>query len=139
LSEARLELEGTADQLSVLMEFAQRFRADEGLSDVDTFALELVLEELFLNVALHGSKGRPSPPGVVVKLATHGEELLIEVEDEGMPFDLLAAPPPDLTQDLDERPIGGMGLHLIREMMDHVDYELVSGRNRIRMRKTLTP
>jgi serine/threonine-protein kinase RsbW len=139
LSTTHLELAGTADQLSVLMQFAQNFRRDEALSDGDAFALELVLEELFMNVAMHGSAGRAAPPGVVVTLATTGPELLIVLEDDGTPFDPLTAPPPDITASLDERPIGGLGLYLIQELMDHVDYQLVNGRNRIQLRKTLTP
>jgi serine/threonine-protein kinase RsbW len=139
LSKNRLELLGTADQLSVLMHFVQRFRADEGLSDGDAFALELVLEELFMNVILHGSQGRSSPARVAVQLSTTTDAMLIEVEDDGTPFDLLSAPAPDLNLDLDQRPVGGLGLHLIREVMDHVDYQFVSGRNRVQLRKTLTP
>jgi serine/threonine-protein kinase RsbW len=139
LSDAHLELDGVAEQLSALMQFAQRFQADSGLSDADTFALELVLEELFMNVALHGSKGRSSSPRVAVTLGTAANEMLIEMEDDGAPFDLLAAPAPDVSADLDQRPIGGLGVHLIREMMDHVEYQWVSGRNRVVLRKTLTP
>jgi anti-sigma regulatory factor (Ser/Thr protein kinase) len=139
LSKARCELRGTADQLSVLMHFVQRFRADTGLSDADAFAIELALEELFMNVVLHGSEGLSSPARVAVQLSTTTEEVLIEVEDDGTPFDPLTAPAPDLSLDLDQRPVGGLGLHLIREMMNHVDYQFVRGRNRVLLRKTRAP
>ena len=61
--------------------------------------------------------------------------VLLEVEDDGKPFDPLQAPPPDLTLPLEKRPIGGLGIHLIRNLMDEVTYARVGGRNVLKMAK----
>jgi len=60
------------------------------------------------------------------------------VEDDGKPFDPLQAPPPDLSLPLERRPIGGLGIHLIRNLMDEVSYARVGGRNVLKMVKHLS-
>jgi serine/threonine-protein kinase RsbW len=62
---------------------------------------------------------------------------VVEVEDDGRPFDPLLVPPPDLTLPLERRPIGGLGIHLIRSLMDEVAYARHDGRNVLKMAKRL--
>jgi serine/threonine-protein kinase RsbW len=60
------------------------------------------------------------------------------IEDEGPGFDPLSLPPPDVTASLADRRVGGLGVFLVRQMMDSVSYERVAGRNQLRMSKSLT-
>ncbi len=60
---------------------------------------------------------------------------MMTIEDDGPRFDPLSLPPPDVTASLDERPIGGLGLFLVRQLMDAVSYDRVGARNRLRMTK----
>jgi serine/threonine-protein kinase RsbW len=60
------------------------------------------------------------------------------VEDDGPQFDPLLLPPPDLTASLAERRVGGLGVFLVRQMMDAVSYQRVGRRNRLSMTKTLS-
>jgi anti-sigma regulatory factor (Ser/Thr protein kinase) len=64
-------------------------------------------------------------------------ELRIEVEDDGRPFDPLAHSAPDLSQPLDKRPVGGMGIHMIRKSMDRVEYRRADGKNILTMTKAI--
>ena len=70
-------------------------------------------------------------------LALEGDELTIRVEDDGRAFDPLQAPPPDLDLPLEERPVGGLGIHIVRSVMDAVEYQRRGGRNVLTMRKTI--
>jgi anti-sigma regulatory factor (Ser/Thr protein kinase) len=58
-------------------------------------------------------------------------EVTLQVVDEGDPFDPLQAPAPDFSAPLEDRPKGGLGLHLLRELADRVAYERRGGRNRL--------
>jgi serine/threonine-protein kinase RsbW len=95
--------------------------------------LMIAFDEIISNVLNHGADGRA--PTVEVRLAIGGGRVQAEVSDDGKPFDPLAAPPPDTSLPVDERPIGGLGVHLVRELMDDVAYAHEKGRNRLRFSK----
>jgi len=59
------------------------------------------------------------------------EHVVLNFSDDGRAFDPLAAPPPDLEQELEERPIGGLGIHLVRQLAARLDYERTGGRNEL--------
>jgi len=64
---------------------------------------------------------------------------VVTIKDEGKPFDLSSVPPPDLDTDLDKRRIGGLGIYLMRKLMDDVSYSFDAQKgNTLVMRKTLT-
>jgi serine/threonine-protein kinase RsbW len=62
-------------------------------------------------------------------------ELKAEVEDDGQPFNPLEAPEVDTTKPLEERTIGGLGIHLVRKLMDGLDYQRQGDRNLLTMKK----
>ena len=64
-------------------------------------------------------------------------EVLLCVEDSGPPFNPLQAPPPDLTLPMTERQPGGLGIHLVKQMMDRLDYGRAGAKNRLTLRKRL--
>ncbi len=95
-----------------------------------TFQVNLVLEELWLNVLNHGHDGGFHE--VEIKLTSEDEALTIEITDDGKPFDPLNdAPTADITGPLDGRHIGGLGIHLVRTMMDELRYKREDGRNHL--------
>ena len=96
----------------------------------------MALDEALSNVVRHGfADRRPHEITVVLTLAI--DELRVAIEDDGHSFNPLTAPRPDLDSPLGERRVGGVGVHLIRELMDRVRYERVGGRNRLTMVKRL--
>ena len=66
------------------------------------------------------------------------ERLSIAITDDGHFFNPLEHPEPDMSLPVEERPIGGLGIHLLRKMADHIEYERTSERNRLRIHKTIT-
>ncbi len=90
--------------------------------------LDLVLEEALLNVMRHGYKGSSGIIEVTLSATADGS-LKLAIIDSGIPFNPLSIPPPDLTLPLEERTIGGLGVHLIRSMTDEAAYYRKNNRN----------
>jgi serine/threonine-protein kinase RsbW len=95
----------------------------------------LALEEAVANVINHAFAGVPAPHRIAVALAIEDDRVAAEIIDNGRPFDPSAAPEPDRTPPLESRDIGGLGIHLIRRMMDRVEYRRAAGENRLRLEK----
>lgn len=134
MSERRISVAAEAAQLPALTRFLQEFCAAAALPAADALAFELALEEVFMNVVMHGApQGRA--PRVEVSLALGADGLALTVEDDGPAFDPLSLPPPDVAAGLEQRPVGGLGVHLVRRLMDAVHYHRAGDRNRLRLVK----
>jgi anti-sigma regulatory factor (Ser/Thr protein kinase) len=100
--------------------------------------LGLVVEELLVNVITHAF-----PDGgaheIILSIERRGNDVEIICRDDGVPFDPLSVPPPDITLPTAERPIGGLGIHFIRSFSDNQLYRRESGENILTLRKRLTP
>jgi serine/threonine-protein kinase RsbW len=93
--------------------------------------LGVVVEELAANVAMHGTGGSDGASFVAVTLRHHGASIVATVEDDGRPFDPLAQGPADTEAALEEREIGGLGVHFAKAMTRELRYERDGGRNRV--------
>lgn len=100
------------------------------------YSLNLVLDELVTNVILYGYAD-PVGKKVVVRIELQAEQLTGVVEDRGCAFDPLAVPEPDLTASLAERDLGGLGLPLVRSLMEEVSYCREGGKNLLTVRKRI--
>jgi serine/threonine-protein kinase RsbW len=100
------------------------------------YAVNLALDELVTNVVLYGFE-QAAGREVLVRIATAGQDLVASVLDDGKAFDPLQAPPPDLTAPLEERALGGLGIHLVRSLMDHVSYARDDDKNVLTIRKRI--
>jgi anti-sigma regulatory factor (Ser/Thr protein kinase) len=97
--------------------------------------LDLVLEEVLANIISYGyADGREHE--IRVRLSVHSGEVRIDVEDDGQPFNPLDAPAPDTTKPMAERPVGGLGIHLVRQLMDGLEYKRQGDWNHLTMKKT---
>ena len=103
----------------------------------EAFAVRLAVEEVCTNIIAHGYGGGGSEP-VSVRVSRAPGRLAVAIEDRAPPFDPADVPAPDLGADWAERPIGGMGWHLVRELMDEVRHEPgATGGNRVTLVKYL--
>lgn len=100
-------------------------------------AVQIALDELVANALNHGLTG-VADPKLIVQMAYQADQAIrLDIIDNGVAFDPFSAPAPDLVSDVEARPIGGLGVHLIRELMDEVRYDRVDGCNRIRLTKVI--
>jgi serine/threonine-protein kinase RsbW len=100
------------------------------------FAVKLVLEEIVINVMSYGADGGDVPK-VLVRLEQDSLQLVMHIEDNGIPFDPLQKEAPDLDASLEDRAIGGLGVYLVRQLMDSVSYRRDGDWNRLTVSKAL--
>jgi len=100
------------------------------------YAVNLALDELVTNVILHGYDDRTDQE-VKAHLTVREGVITAEVEDGGRAFNPLDAPTPDLNAALDERELGGLGIHLVRSLMDRVEYRREGEKNVLTVRKRI--
>lgn len=126
----------TAAALDRIIEQLADFAARERVPGAVQLDLRLVLDELLSNLAKYARRdGRP--PAVIVAARIADAEVSLEVADDGPPFDPLRAPLPRLDLELTERPIGGLGLHLVRQLTDGASYSRLGGWNVLQLRRFL--
>ena len=120
----RFRIEATHDRtrLGELLQSIDRALAERGVACHVRDDVRLVAEEVLTNAIDHGMAGSRHDPSIVVEIARSAHALQVEFRDDGQPFDPLAPPSPDLDAGILERPVGGLGLHLVREVAEAVSY-----------------
>lgn len=109
--------------------------AGEGVASDLVFKITVALEEAVTNVVNHAFAGIAPPHAIRLRLEVGAEMIAAEIIDNGRAFDPLAQPHPDLSLPIAERAIGGLGIHLMRAMMDRIEYRRRNGRNHLRLEK----
>ena len=117
-----------------LHRFMQVVSTHAGLDHAVAMNLNLALEEAVSNVILYaypeGTKGE-----VTVEAVVWNERIDFTVSDNGVPFDPTDAPEPDISADVSDRPVGGLGIYLVKRIMDEVSYARKDGKNILSMTK----
>jgi serine/threonine-protein kinase RsbW len=117
--------------------FVTAFVSEHGIAADDAARILILLEELLTNLAKYGYSDRAEPGVAEIALALNGSRLEIEFIDDGCAFDPLAVPLPNLDAPLEQRPIGGLGLHLLRSLNDGIRYERSNNKNVIRLSRSV--
>ncbi|HZM45379.1 MAG TPA: ATP-binding protein [Burkholderiales bacterium] len=117
--------------LPELLEFAAAAAGRAGFDGVAQLFVELIIEELFTNTVVHGYGGDSNQP-VWVSVVSVGVELSLTYEDAAPPCNPLTLPAPGLLDaPLDQRPVGGLGMPLVKALSDAASYAYQEGRNRL--------
>lgn len=133
----KVRLANQLSEIEPLAEAVEAFCEEHGVPPQSVFHLNLVLDELITNIVSYGYDDE-DPHEIEVRLELSGDRLTAEVVDDGRPFDPLSAPPPDLDASLEDRAIGGLGVHFLRTLMQDVEYRRNGGLNQIRFTKNLS-
>lgn len=104
----------------------------------DIFQINLALDEVITNIISYAYEDSACHE-INVTLELSGQKLMITVIDDGRLFNPLHIPPPDLTASLEEKEVGGLGIHFVRQVMNYVAYEREEGRNKLLLHKELAP
>jgi anti-sigma regulatory factor (Ser/Thr protein kinase) len=128
------DLKALATAAARVQDFGDQHRIESALMG----KVSLCLEELLTNIIRYGDADEASTPCVLVDLELIPGELKVELLDSGGAFDPFTdAPPPDMDSGLAERPIGGLGVHLVKVLADHYEYHRASAQNRVTLRFSL--
>ncbi|HWE84468.1 MAG TPA: ATP-binding protein [Terracidiphilus sp.] len=118
-------------ELPTLLSYIDGFAGEHALPPADAHALALVAEELFANTVNHGHSA-PGAASVHCGLSLDGSALTLVYSDAALPFDPTTAvipAIPDASTPAERRPVGGLGIHLVRKLMHTIDYVRQDGRN----------
>lgn len=124
-----ITLHNDINEVGLLGEWVEQMGEFFQLPPSAVFQLNLALEEAVVNVMNYAYPGQQGMP---IYLSAHDGEanrLVIELEDEGMPFDPTQTDEPDVTLSAEDRPIGGLGIFLVKNFMKDVTYRRTGDRN----------
>jgi anti-sigma regulatory factor (Ser/Thr protein kinase) len=126
-----LTLIAKPESLTPVTEFVRKGAHEANLPELHMRQLELMIEEILVNIWRYSyPEGAPGTIEVTYSVPRPGE-MEIEVADQGVAFDPLKADPPDLTLDLAQRPVGGLGILLLKSFARSLKYRRQLGWNRL--------
>jgi sigma-B regulation protein RsbU (phosphoserine phosphatase) len=135
-ADIEIKLHNKLAEVARVNETLTEFGRQRGLSDVVLNDLKLALGEILTNIISYGYTDGGEHE-IRVSLGAEAEAVTVAVEDDGHPFNPLEAPAPDTSRPLEERAIGGMGIHLVRKLMDGLEYQRREGKNLLILKKHL--
>ncbi|MBR2151285.1 MAG: ATP-binding protein [Prevotella sp.] len=134
--EHELTLPNDIDTIPQLSEFIECMAEEAGLDMAFTMSLNLAIEEAVVNVMTYAyPEGTTGMVNILMKV--DGQQFTCILKDSGTPFDPTLTPEADTSLSAEERPIGGLGIHLVRQIMDNVSYEYSKGQNVLTLTKRL--
>lgn len=125
-----IKLTSDMGNLGLLMSFLAECAQGQAMEPEKTRKFQLVLEEAFVNICRYAYPGAQGD--VEVNYFSEGGQVVIEIIDSGIPFDITAQELPSIAEGIHEREIGGLGCLLIRKLMDRIVYRREDGRNILR-------
>lgn len=132
-----LQVPGTIDAIHPATVQAEAWLVEQQASFEAMYLVSLAIEELVTNCIKYGYSDS-SNHTIDFLLSVSDDTLRLDVIDDGSPFNPLEAPRPDLSLAPEKRPIGGLGLHLLRELADDMNYERKDGTNRLSLTKRMS-
>lgn len=137
---ATREYKGTAtvDKLDAVLEFIGESLAMTGCSEEDQALIFIAAEEIYVNIAHYAYGDKTGPVVVRTAVSKSPWRVTITFEDEGLPYNPLDKEDPDITLEAEDRSIGGLGIFMVKEMMDDVHYKYRRKKNIFTMSKNLT-
>ena len=131
-----IDLDNDVRQVSALNHFIRSVASRMGMAEKPARNLQLAVEEIVVNVMHYAN-----PPGetgrVHVEATSDGRMVRITVSDEGVAFDPTAVAEVDITRSAEDRPVGGLGVHLARHLADSIHYERVGEQNVLTLTKMI--
>jgi serine/threonine-protein kinase RsbW len=127
---ATITMPATLDSLYESMNFVSFHAREQGFSNERISEIELALEEVLVNIFnyVYKDSGLEDNVEITCTLAD-AQSFVIEITDSGMPFNILTVREPDVTAEIDKRPIGGLGVFFVKRLMDEVHYRREAEKN----------
>ncbi|MCG6876052.1 MAG: ATP-binding protein [Betaproteobacteria bacterium] len=136
MERAEIKITNKLAELESVREWVEEFGAAHQLSPRVMTSLLVSFDEVLNNLISYGYSDERDHD-IRLRLVLAGNDVWAEIEDDGVPFDPLTAPPPTLSGGIGERPVGGLGIHFLKTLNDEVTYRRQDNTNRLRFRKCL--
>ena len=134
--EKSIILTNDISEISRLNEFVEEIGSELSLSPDIIFNLNLVLEEAVVNIISYAYP-KEEHESIYLSARLHEGSIVLVLTDTGKEFDPTLSPDVDITLSAEERSIGGLGIFLIRQIMNEVRYERIDGKNVLTLEKKL--
>jgi len=132
------QIRNSFGEIPAANEAVSRWLAARKVPAAVDYLANLAIEELATNSIKYGHDDAAEHQ-IEFELTLGTDEMVLVMMDDGRPFNPLELPEPDTSLPVEDRPVGGLGVHLLRKMSDSMQYERLNGRNRITLRKSLAP
>jgi anti-sigma regulatory factor (Ser/Thr protein kinase) len=131
------ELKNDLSELEALSKHLNKFGRLTGLSEACITDVNICLDELFTNIVSYGFEDDLAH---IIRFAMDldNQVLTLSIEDEGVPFNPLEKKDPEVPADLIDVRIGGLGIHIVRKLMDDIRYKRKQGKNKLTMKKSIS-
>ena len=135
--EYSFELKSSLAELDSLCQNLENFGSKIGLSKKLIFEINLALDELFTNIISYGFKDGKEHI-IKVTITPQNKELCLRIEDDGIPFNPTDFETPDVACSVENCKIGGLGIHIIKKLMDEICYQRCDDKNVMMLKKNLS-
>ncbi len=132
----QIKVKADTAELDNVLAFADTILEELGCSVKAQMQIDIAIEEIFVNIAHYAYPEAEGEAVIYVEPGEGSSSVTITFEDEGIPYDPLKNEDPDITLSADDRPIGGLGIFMVKKSMDEVSYEYKDGKNRLTIKKS---
>lgn len=132
-----LKVEATIDNIPVVTEFVTSQLDEMSCIPKAKTQIRIAIDEIFGNIAHYAYEGKTGPVWIRVEQCEEQGAVVITFTDEGIPYNPCEKSDPDISLSIEERQIGGLGIYMVKKLMDDVWYEYKEGRNMLSMKKII--
>lgn len=137
MSMKELNIEARTDNLREVLGFVDVLLEERECGMKPQMQIDIAVEEIFVNIAHYAYGDKVGNARITVDFEGDPLSVVISFADSGMPYDPLAKEDPDITLSAKERPIGGLGIYMVKKSMDEVIYEHKNGENIFTLKKRI--
>ena len=136
---AEITLEATVDNITTVVGFVEEQLEELGCGMKIQMQMSMVTDELFANIAMYAYPEGGGSATVRLEAIEDGRQAVITFIDQGVPYNPLMKEDPDITLSAEERPIGGLGIFMVKKSVDNITYRYEDGQNILTITKTILP
>lgn len=133
----RIKKQATYENLDSILSFLRKNLNNYGADKEIIPDVVLAVEELVVNIVSYAFPDKENGNVEISCKLDKNKVLIVSIEDEGIPFDVLASEDPDTSTPINERGIGGMGIFLVKNVVDDIKYQRKNGKNILTIKKSL--
>lgn len=130
-------VEAVTENLNRVLEFVEE-QLPEECSNKIKVQIQIAVEEIFVNIAHYAYASGAGMADISVEVSEPPSQISITFEDEGVPYNPLEKEDPNITLAAAKRPIGGLGIYMVKQSMDQVGYAYENGKNKLTLVKKLS-
>ena len=134
-----LEVKASVTNLNTVLQFIDTQLEATNCSAKMQMQIDLAVEEIFVNIANYAYSPKTGSALIKVEITQDSPAIRITFIDSGIPYDPLTKDDPDITLPSDKRAIGGLGIFLVKKIMDTIHYQYIHGKNTLTIIKKLAP